>query len=94
MFSTPKGDMTQRERDDRLHHTTPLKRITASIDHGIELAEKSDATRARIIRVLAAIAITAGGFVGLDHIAQKVDPEVMSMTPQQLASKILQREIQ
>lgn len=94
MFNIPKGDLTQRESEGRRGlHPTPAQRLESDVAGSIERAERADATRARVLNALAAVAITVGGFVELDEGIQRIDPKIMSMTPQQLASIVLQREV-
>lgn len=94
MFNLLKGDLTQREVDKRLaHKPKPAERIASAIDEGEATAALSNRIKAITIRAILALGITATGLAVADQGIQKIDPSIMSMTPAELASKILHREV-
>lgn len=94
MLTPPRGELTQREVDNRLSgRPTPAERMASAYEQGDAAAAASDRIKQFTLRAILALGITTTGFAALDQGIQQIDPQIMKMTPEQLASKVLHREV-
>lgn len=60
MFNLPKGDLTKRDTEARLTHTTPAERIGPSIDEGVRAVDEAEQNRGNVRRGVIALLVIAG----------------------------------